>query len=432
MDVRYSTFVIAGLGIMTAALIKRLIVLIFDTYRHARQKFLFVEARDNVQKHRAIVNFSVLGRSDLSARLISRTIPNRRLTEVFDILNPFTTISPTVYRQSVAGARQAIQVMEKDKSEWIDFFGVADTALGYLLNGIGNPLPLATTVRRLVFVAMLRPFFGGGGPKQVHPGDVLEATEMINLLWMESKNPSRPDLQQYQERLQAALQRILPLCFPCKREEHPLNTIIPAYETMWRVVLLTYVSAAFRATDRETTEQFRQVVDAFPHLLDSGINSELFEVALNFAKEGLRLYPPTKRIRRAVPRDPLNIQGSTDIVTPDIEECHRDVHIWGPDAEVFRPSRFNDLTDAMKEAYMPFGAGKHQCPTASKFGYRAIIILVVVLAKGLGNRDTTSIRFNNAKLDRDLSKVLPSGRMDMEDWNLEVNSFPEEMDCMNR
>ncbi|KAI1138084.1 hypothetical protein F5Y05DRAFT_50583 [Hypoxylon sp. FL0543] len=421
MHLLYSIFVNGCLGIIIIIIILQALVFIESKNIHRKAKLSYVEARQNIQRHRAIADFSVLGKLDLVGRLASRARPNRRLIEVFDLLNSFTTDSPTIYNQSVGKARHAIHAMDVDENRWIDFFNVAENVMDSL-GVIERSISLAMLVRHLVFSAMLRPFFDVD-PTKLSVGDVLEATEMINELWVESKKPSRRDLRQSQERLETSLRRILPNYFPCRREDHPLNTIIPAYETMWRVVLLTYVSAAFRPADLEERE-FCEVVEAFPQCLDPEDDGELFEVALNFAKEGLRLYPPTKRIRRAVPGDTSSSPDDPDIVAADIEKCHRDTRIWGHNAERFCPYRFNYLTDAMKEAYMPFGAGKHQCPTASKFGYRAILIMVVVLARRLGTRDSGStMQFNDARLDEDLGELLPSGRMDMESWELEVGDF---------
>ncbi|KAI0137701.1 cytochrome P450 [Hypoxylon sp. NC0597] len=423
--------VTAILGVIIAVLIRKFIVSITTNYHLRQQESLSSKARQDVRRHRAIVDFSFLGPNNLSDRLASRATPNERLTEAFGIQNSFTTTCPTIYTHSVTTARSVIQTMDSNK--WIDFFHVAEAVLDRVVNPLGEfetPVYLVTIVRPLVFIAMLHPFFSVE-PTQISLDDVGEATDMINLLWMESKKTSRTGLHEYQQRLQAALQRILPHCFPCRQEKHPLNIIIPAYETMWRVVLLTYVSAGFRVKDRETAEQFRQVVEDCPRYFNKEIDSDVLEVALNFAKEGLRLYPPTKRIRRTAPSDPLNVQGDPHVVAADVEKCHRDARIWGPDAKAFRPSRFRELTDAMKEAYMPFGAGKHQCPTASKFGYRAIIVLVVALAKGLGTLDSgLKIRFDNAELDENLSEVLPSGRMDTEDWVCEMN-FTDAMEQGN-
>lgn len=75
----------------------------------------------------------------------------------------------------------------------------------------------------------------------------------------------------------------------------------------------------------------------------------------------------------------------------------------------------------MKEAYLPFSIAPHRCPAADTFAPHAIIILVVVLAKGLGTLESGSnVRFGNARLDGDRSALLPSGRLDMEDWRLET------------
>lgn len=75
----------------------------------------------------------------------------------------------------------------------------------------------------------------------------------------------------------------------------------------------------------------------------------------------------------------------------------------------------------MDEAYMPFGAGRHMCPTATQFSYYAIVIIVVILAKHLGTKETGSeVIFNDLELDRDPKRILPSGRMDMESWDIKV------------
>ncbi|KAI1105592.1 cytochrome P450 [Jackrogersella minutella] len=379
-------------------------------------KWSYSRAIINMRKHRAIANFDVLGENKLVDRLTSRAIPNTRFIEVFSINNSFTTKNETVHKQFIAPVRETIHNMD---TNWTHFFGAADLALEHILISFRfchDSITLASITRCFVFIAMLHTFFGLD-PEEVDYVDATAATEAINNLWEESKKTQRADLREDQERLQAALRRMLPMCFPCKSEEHPLNIIMPSYETMWRVVLLTYVSAGLRSVDQETTEQFSKVVRSIPRCFDPDSKSDATETAINFAKEGLRLYPPTKRIHRAVPRDTHS--GTYDIKAADVEWCHRDTRIWGPDAEEFRPSRFLVHTDTMKSAYMPFGAGRNRCPTASKFSYRAIMTLVAVMAKRMGDKHSgVKVTFNDAKLDEDLKALLPSGRMDMEDWKL--------------
>ncbi|KAI2469554.1 hypothetical protein F4781DRAFT_431260 [Annulohypoxylon bovei var. microspora] len=375
-------------------------------------------ALKHIRKHRAIANFNVLGENNLLDRLKSRALPNQRLNEVFKINNSFTTMDQNIHEGFVISAKSVIHSMNPHK--WANFFAVSEAALDRACGALAaqTPLPLAAIARFVVFVAMLHQFFDAELTGNTDFADAVEATEAINNLWERSKDTqtARPGSDAEQERLQASLKRLLPKCFPCPPEKHPLNIILPAYETMWRVVLLTYVSAGFRDVHPETLQQFQEVIQNVPRCFASETASNVVGTAMNFAKEGLRLYPPTKRIHRAVP----SAKSGSYNVKADVEWCHRNTHIWGPDAEQFRPSRFQGVTADMRQAYMPFGAGKHQCPTAKTFSYHAIIILVVVLAKRLGTVQTGSkVVFGNAKLDADPKELLPSGRMGMEDWTIE-------------
>lgn len=427
-----------------------------------------------VREQRAIADFSFLGKDELKSRLQARASPNERLVKAFGIENSFTTFDKVIHNKFLKKSRHAMQDMNSEKL--IGFFNVARIALQRTLFHLNRPMgsqSLAELTRSFVFMATLHRFFGLD-PSGVNIDDALQATDSINRLWMESKTP-QPDLHEHRERLEAALKRLLPSHFPCEPEYHPLNTIIPAYETMWRVVLLTFISAGFRNTDRESIISFQQFVasaplcfhgnwgsdndqhaiilnfakvsyfDVYPSSLISSFTSPFsqaahhhtlgiytyLETATDFKQEGLRLYPPTRRIRRAVP-NPLD--GTHDFRAADIEACHRDPSIWGPDAAQYRPSRFRTqrhpgeahapYTADMKRAYMPFSVGKHRCPAADKFGERAIMVLVVVLARALGTSQSGSrIRLGDRALERDLTLPLPSGRLDMEGWTLEIGTF---------
>ncbi|KAI2618995.1 hypothetical protein GGS26DRAFT_595683 [Hypomontagnella submonticulosa] len=385
-----------------------------------------------VREQRAIADFSFLGKDELKSRLQARASPNERLVKAFGIENSFTTFDKVIHNKFLKKSRHAMQDMNSEKL--IGFFNVARIALQRTLFHLNRPMgsqSLAELTRSFVFMATLHRFFGLD-PSGVNIDDALQATDSINRLWMESKTP-QPDLHEHRERLEAALKRLLPSHFPCEPEYHPLNTIIPAYETMWRVVLLTFISAGFRNTDRESIISFQQFVASAPLCFHGnwGSDNDQHAIILNFAKEGLRLYPPTRRIRRAVP-NPLD--GTHDFRAADIEACHRDPSIWGPDAAQYRPSRFRTqrhpgeahapYTADMKRAYMPFSVGKHRCPAADKFGERAIMVLVVVLARALGTSQSGSrIRLGDRALERDLTLPLPSGRLDMEGWTLEIGTF---------
>lgn len=94
--------------------------------------------------------------------------------------------------------------------------------------------------------------------------------------------------------------------------------------------------------------------------------------------EGLRLYPPTKRIYR---------QMETEEVAVDIEYLHRNIDEWGDDALEFVPSRWaTSATEGVeKRGYIPFGAGRFECPARPHFWPFTIGILVGVLMAKFGD-----------------------------------------------
>ncbi|KAI0853441.1 hypothetical protein F5Y00DRAFT_270618 [Daldinia vernicosa] len=376
--------------------------------------------------NRAVASFGFLQENKLQNRLVSRAIPNGRLVNVFGVDNAFTTTSVITYRRFIQRVGPGLR--NKNPEKWHKFFNSASTTLDLILTdfrGVRYSLPVAIIARQLVFVSTLHSFFNVD-PKDVNLSDVGVATELINILWVQSKTEPQPDsLREGRIFLEVALQRILPDKFPCSAQDHPLNIIIPAYETMWRVVLLTFISAGFRDVDRETGEQFRKVLECVPKCFKGGKSKDMRTMAVNFSKEGLRLYPPTKSIYRAVPTEPQDSDFVTydEQIIADIQECHRDPNIWINPTQ-FRPSRFlpGEFTDAMKNAYLPFSIAPHRCPAADTFAPHAIIVLVVVLAKGLGTLESgANVRFGDARLDGDTSALLPSGRLDMENWELEMN-----------
>ncbi|KAI1772095.1 hypothetical protein F4818DRAFT_187897 [Hypoxylon cercidicola] len=370
-----------------------------------------------IQEHRAIANFGILGRSNVRGRLRARAIPNERLIIAFGIDSSFTTEDPTVHYEFLRRANINISKMEPEHCA--EFFNAAKLALDRTVAHLGpsaqHALPLARVVRSVVFITTLHKFFNVN-PLSVDIETAIQATEVINRLWVQSKLPEQAGEDADRRLLQHALERLLPEWFPCKPRDHPLNIIIPAYETMWRVVLLTFVVAGFRSQDNTEPWQFRDVVQTLPRCL-GGEDKFSERVALDFAREGLRLYPPTRRIYRAVPRP----RGHVEIKYAEVEKCHRDKNIWGPDVLQFRPSRWHAVSADMRSAYMPFGDGRHICPTASRFGYRAIILFVAALARRLGTRESgVSVDFGkqNAELQSHLDAPLPYGRQETEDWLL--------------
>ncbi|KAI1082111.1 hypothetical protein F5B20DRAFT_534384 [Whalleya microplaca] len=412
-----------GPKLFAVVILSTIVFIFYYSFPQSRSPSL-PDASTYVKEQRAIADFSALNAKSLSDRLSFRALPNTRLIRAFDLLNSFTTLDENVHNRFLKSARDIVHTM--DAGRWARLSQVANQALDLALYDLDPPmapLHLAPLARTFCFITIIHLLFQAD-LKQVNVGQARIATEAINHLWVQSKDPLREVSRRDQDRLQAALRALLPERFPWSPEDNPLNLIMPSYETMWRVVLLTFISAAFQSA-QDTMAQFQGVVESVPQCL--GQNDIREKVALAFATEGLRLYPPTKSVYRGV----LGAEGSRNtcnLLAANIEKCHRDRTIWGDDALQFRPSRFCSeqdinprLSKDMRQAYMPFGVGKHECPAKAGFGNRAIIILVVSLAKRLGSKNSGSeFILGSDKFQGNLKTPLPSGRKDMENWRLNV------------
>lgn len=85
----------------------------------------------------------------------------------------------------------------------------------------------------------------------------------------------------------------------------------------------------------------------------------------NIIKEGTRLYPSAWIIAREAQEDlefgELTFKkGAQFLISPLI--FLRSEKIWGSDAEVFNPDRFNQLPDQARKTFLPFVTGIESCP----------------------------------------------------------------------
>lgn len=234
------------------------------------------EAKALILDTRAIAAFTYLSEElDCAQRLELRAIPNQRLSSVFMIDNSFTTIDVGHHKGFLTRATQAIQRVD-DGEGWKRTFDAgikamqrADAHVRLEKREGQSRIPLARIVRVVTWMTILNVLFDVD-PADLAIEDVVTATETINKLWMQSKDCSYVS-QIDQEYLRIALRRMLPKHADAREpHESPLNLIMPAYETMWRVVLLTFVSAAFRVSDKETMGHFHDVVQHVPECFRDG------------------------------------------------------------------------------------------------------------------------------------------------------------------
>ncbi|KAF6830355.1 hypothetical protein CPLU01_07410 [Colletotrichum plurivorum] len=372
---------------------------------------------DDIKRTRAIANFTAFDAKSLNVRLRLRAGPNVRLTTAFGIRNSFTTTDDAEHLEFL---RRAVLVIKSaDGAAWRRVWTLANGRMDSLApRDHGLRLNIERIARVLCFDAVLELLFPQTRVRPLDVGGADRATKLVNVLWLESKrDPAGTEASTARayalESLHEAMRGLV-----SEPEEEALGLIMPAYETLWRVVLLTYVHVAFRYVDSETRDLVHEVVDVVSRNGGCrGARSQLHLNVDNFAREALRLYPPTKRIYRA---------SDTLKVAADVESLHHDERIWGTDALEFRPGRFATLTQDQCDAYMPFGVGKNACPAANGFGNRAIAFLVVVLLSRLGSRESGArVCFGPSGLDRDVKAPLPNGRDDMEGWVVSLSGMDD-------
>ncbi|KAE9375981.1 hypothetical protein N431DRAFT_532153 [Stipitochalara longipes BDJ] len=246
---------------------------------------------------------------------------------------------------------------------------------------------LVQLVQSLVFRIVLSKFF----PEVLQPveKDVRFLTAHINSLWLATKlHPSQADINvlELKRQLEIQLRKIFQIS-PNKQigsKANPLNIIIPAYESLWRVVLRCFLEVRFRQNLKHVDEvDYSRIFSRFmghpnPSVFEAPFQDTHISIK-HIVNEALRLYPPTRRIHR---------QLTNEMVKIDVEWLHRDSISWGPDAEDFRPERWEgvllkDVERKLAPAFMPFGLSDLSCP-AKSFAPIMIGLLVGALMGGVG------------------------------------------------
>ncbi|KAI6245116.1 hypothetical protein HI914_06393 [Erysiphe necator] len=334
-----------------------------------------------------------------------RAIPNKRLVLMFGIENSFTTSSPHVHRRFL---RSTIKKLESiAKSDWkkaTEFVCQEVEERRYNAKVLGS-LKLSSLVQCLTFRFIMYEFFSSVQP----PRDttIEKLTKKINSLWIKSKSFEIEKLEVLETEKKEILQ-LLSETMSEKVEEgnkNPFNIILPAYETLWRVVSHCFLETVFRASPEERLVYYR-IARRFIHNPSlNTLNENGFEqINMNMiVKETLRLYPPTRRIYRL-------FDGMKDCV--DVESLQRDHVIFGPNANKFQPRRWKNIEQEKLEQYLPFGYGKFKCPARNNVASMMIAILSSTLILKMGG---------NCTISKNLGKdPIPSERNSFDDIELTI------------
>ncbi|KAL3480072.1 hypothetical protein BJX99DRAFT_254954 [Aspergillus californicus] len=334
------------------------------------------------------------GKNKLS-QYAARSRENSELQRIFGIDNAFTTDNAKDAKDFVGRARKRIQFLA---FEWEDLRRIVNDAARRVADQPGSGdgdgygevrIRLTPVVQALSLRADFQVLFDfEGGIEDMH---LERLGEVIHRTWMDMKTaqkhiPDFKDNHDLQDRLSAIFKdRGYDVLNPAG---NPLNYTLPAFETQWRIVLRMFIALSRRNGDKyedwkaimiafarnPTDEQFKYGVRVRIH---GNEDEESTRISANFlVKEALRLYPPTRRIRRA-----FQFSGSSEYVTAaaDVEACQTDPSVWGADASEFNPARWMTLNREQKDSFLAFGGSPFSCPAGSDFGPRVIGLLVGVL-----------------------------------------------------
>ena len=268
-------------------------------------------ARRWVRTQRAIIDFSyAAGRavpiphSSLEYRLKLRAKENQRLVSAFGINNSLTTSDVVVHKRFLKRASDVVR--PKGPGEWVRLYAVAEAELGrQVYEGTTVLIPhkgsvidatattvvkLADCVRCLCLTVVLVDTFNVEDPERDLPRDVvLTITREINSQWLRSKeDPLTPR----SERLSSALASLnLASGGPAEssssegdaQDDHVggiLGLIMPQYETLWRVVLLTFVTV-YHHSGPDRLQAITHMVEQVPECLGlKGMEEKALRVAM--------------------------------------------------------------------------------------------------------------------------------------------------------
>ncbi|PYH38160.1 cytochrome P450 [Aspergillus neoniger CBS 115656] len=303
----------------------------------------------------------------------SRALSNSRFKTAFCIRNAFTSSDEDFVTQHMKDIKMLLNLTPLD---WNHLSHSLQESARYWVNSSQGTIHLASITQTLTLRLVLVGIFKLE-PRIPPSGDLFFAdfARCINESWILAKGPDILSFE-HNEELRDCVTAFFPSSDQFQRDENPLNVILPGYETTWRVALRMFLE--IRRAQNEiwvdkmvsfalhpTRVQFQDVED--------GISVEAM------VSEALRLYPPTRRVRRTFRFDDDKNGAVDETFAADIEACHLDKIIWGTDALEYKPSRFATLTEEQKEAYMPFGIPPFLCPAKPVFGPRMVGMVVGIL-----------------------------------------------------
>ncbi|QDS70778.1 hypothetical protein FKW77_004080 [Venturia effusa] len=348
-----------------------------------------------------------------AALVEARARSNQRLVTVFGIDNAFTTYDAQRKIDFVVEVNDRVKNVSDE--EWQGLANMASywaLAKMYAKEESPKRLDLTDFVQFLTMKVSLHFLFGpDSAALRTEEGEnyISFIAKEINRLWLVSK--ADPILEKWEDQtyFHQALHYVTGSSDTRLSEdphftdskENPLNWILPAYESMWRIVLTTVRQLYLNTDDRQ------HHLYAMLHFLKEPCKrtfrnqEKVCRVsAHHLIKECLRLYPPVRRIGRTLPEN-----GGVKHVKADIRECQRNYLLADFEPDEFHPERWEHIeaqcqrsTNAKSLAeseeqlgFLPFGLSPFKCPAGkSSFAFRMIGVLAGATLNALeddGGRD---------------------------------------------
>lgn len=330
--------------------------------------------------------------TNLASQTMSRILPYGKLRMAFGIHNSFTSHDLPSVGAWLTSVREHI-LLNGEQWENLSVF-IRNTVYNSLnphkvinQDSSGRPqtrINLTTLIQAITMQVVLLIFFRIG-EGQVPHHEIMDLVGAINRTLMSAKSIKTLVRFKDNKDLQHALMTVFQNPEVVEPQTNPLNYILPAYETLWHSALMLFNEIGFD-TGREHPE-WQQLIVSFSllpsrdrfrsRMMKENISAE------DLVNENLRLHPPIPEIPRVYKFSQQSQRRSTDMIA-GIKTCHTSPHIWGGDADKFNPSRWRNVTDEQREAFMPFGVEPFRCPARTGFGPMVTGIMVGALFTGIG------------------------------------------------
>ena len=165
-----------------------------------------------------------------------------------------------------------------------------------------------------------------------------------------------------------------------------LTFLIAGHETIAILLVWTtyFLAKHPEWQDKARTEVLDVCGSSAPSQYEELANLKIVGMVMN---ESLRMYPPSSSLSRecVVPNriGDIDVPVGVDVTVPTVL-VHRNEELWGKDAHLFKPERFEDgVASASKHpmAFLPFAAGPRSCLGMTFATTEVKFILAVMLRK---------------------------------------------------